>query len=69
MNNLLMQQELKIISLAYKTMLQLAQIDCPCVKVFWKENHYSDIRVTETIETYALQNDTLKMVDITKRKY
>ena len=32
MDNLLMQQELKIISLAYKTMLQLAQIGCPCVK-------------------------------------
>ena len=69
MNNLLMQQELKIISLAYKTILRLAQIGCPRMKAFWQEHHSSDIHVTETIETYAFQNDTLKMVDITKRRY
>lgn len=63
-----MQQELKIISLAYKTMLQLAQIGCSYVKVFRQEHHSSDKRVSETIETHALQNDMLKIV-ITKRKY
>ena len=34
-----MQQELKIISLEYKTMLQLAQNDCPLMKVLWQEHH------------------------------
>ena len=39
-----------------------------CVKVI-KQEHHSFDNGTETIETYALQNDTLKMVSITKRKY
>ena len=40
----------------------------PCVKVV-KQEHHSFENGTETIETHALQNDTLKMVGITKRKY
>lgn len=35
----------------------------PCVKVV-KQEHHSFENGTETIETYALQNDTLKMIDI-----
>ena len=41
----------------------------PCVKVFMQEHHSFDISGTETIETYVLQNDTLKKVGIKKRKY
>lgn len=55
-----MKQEQKIISLAYKTMLQLAQIGCSLIKVLWQEHHSFDNGI-ETIETYALQNDMLKM--------
>lgn len=40
----------------------------PCVKVVKQEHHTFENGI-ETIETYALQNDTLKMVGITKRKY
>ncbi|MBQ9665292.1 MAG: hypothetical protein IJV33_02310 [Bacteroidaceae bacterium] len=40
----------------------------PCVKVV-KQEHHSFESGIETIETYTLQNDTLKLVGITKRKY
>ena len=40
----------------------------PCVKVV-KQEHHSFENGTETIETHALQNDMLKIVGITKRKY
>lgn len=40
----------------------------PCVKVV-KQEHHSFENGMKTIETYALQNDTLKLVGITKRKY
>lgn len=39
----------------------------PCVKVFKQEYHSFD-NGTEIIETYALQNDKLKMVRVTKIK-
>lgn len=40
----------------------------PCIKVV-KEECYTFDGDTEVVETYALRDDTLKMVGITKRKY
>ena len=40
----------------------------PSMKVVREEHHSFDGQ-SETIESYALQNDTQKMVDVTKRKY
>ena len=40
----------------------------PCVKIV-KQEHHSFDNGTKTIEAYALQNDTLKMIGIMKRNY
>lgn len=40
----------------------------PCVKVV-KQEHHSFESGIETIETYALQNNTLKLVGVTKEKF
>lgn len=40
----------------------------PCVKVVKQEHHSFENRM-KTIETFVLQNDTLKLAGITKRKY
>lgn len=40
----------------------------PCVKVVKLERHSFENGI-ETIETHALQNDTLKMIGVTKRKF
>ena len=40
----------------------------PCIKVVKEERHIFD-GDTEVVEMYALRDDTLKMVGITKQKY